>query len=295
MRDNPPLRRQAMQGFGGNIRVFRQAVWNMAGDLMNAPLGPAGLAGAGFGVLAELFNRHFGVKDLNDLDLKDFDITDLKTDNIKKIQLSKEDIAKLKSEMQGSRDKDAEPVVGDLRPSFFSLGTNADTETKEQALMEKVRFAKFNHVEEGFGEGTQNPLYLANKKWDREVRYVNNYVPVPTYIEPDYVPRVYPTPDVYQEIPVRTRTGEYQTLLLRDISNNTARLQPVNSVGTMRIGVPLARINQPNTDYRRYRATQQSYFPPQGTSEKSLPPSLGPVGLMMNTGIWQTGISSTSF
>ena len=50
------------------------------------------------------------------------------------------------------------------------LGTNADTETPDQALRERKQFARYRKVQPGYGNGRNNPLYLQNQAWDRDVR-----------------------------------------------------------------------------------------------------------------------------
>jgi hypothetical protein len=94
----------------------------------------------------------------------------------RKIDLTDEERSLLEEELKGKtdvkeiQDVDNEAVSGELRPSFTQTGTNEDRETPEEALRERLQFASLSHVKPGFGNGSNNPLYLRNVRWDRDVR-----------------------------------------------------------------------------------------------------------------------------
>jgi hypothetical protein len=92
------------------------------------------------------------------------------------IDLTDEERLEIERQIEGRgdlkqiQDVDNEAAENDLRPTFTQTGLNEDRETPEQALAERLQFSSFGHVKPGFGGGSNNPLYLKNLKWDRDVR-----------------------------------------------------------------------------------------------------------------------------
>ena len=225
-----------------------------------------------------------------------------------KIGLTTEERARLQQETVGDvkaiQDLDNEKGEGDLRPSFFELGTEADTETPEQAEKERIKFAMFNHVDEGYGGGTHNPIYQQNKMWDAKVRIVDNPFPKTDLITPDQLAYYMSPTTSIKPYSVSYKHGGGRLsdqMLLRDIYKTAAKLHPCNAVGTQKFDIPLTNQNAATTNYRDFQRTNFVEFPSEGTTRGQANYNvLGPqessyAGMSFSTGIWQTGISSTSF
>lgn len=180
----------------------------------------------------------------------------------------------------GTRDRRAQ----DLRPSFIQLGTNADTETPEEAIAERLKFASFNYVPPGHGAASDNVIAQANRIWDTQIRYTE---PIQTANYTRYTPQTFagtfrpsagmsanPTYTNPMSLHMLKRSmtaeGAPHNMLLRDIHNNNAHFQPTAGLNRMNPSIPLSNIRPTTVDYDGYYLTDQVSNPPEGTARRSV-------------------------
>jgi hypothetical protein len=196
-----------------------------------------------------------------------------------------------------------DPGSGDLRPTFQQLGTEEDTESKEEKLDEQLAFATFGYVFGGSGNGQDNPLYLQNKAFDNLVRFVNNYIPAVDRLSENQMRMFQKTPDqvcktsVVQVDPSVARMRKPPT----DWTMVNAFSQPAplrNGIDTWDLenpNVPLSRVAPPSTKFAEFKQTNQVENPVEGTSTMAVPRGLysnpqTQAGMSRSTG-WTTGKS----
>jgi len=199
-------------------------------------------------------------------------------------------------------DQADDPAVGDLRPSFKILGTDEDTETSEQAITEQFKFANYMHVEEGHGNGPNNPLYLQNKTWDNMVRFVNNFMPAVdriTELEECSIrlpPQKTPLKSVAyaKKVNRKLKNGD-PDLLFKNAYIQPAIMRPDN-LYTMNLenpNIPFNNVNEPTTDFAEFKQTSNLFYPTAGTNRPSMPRTTysnpkSAAGLKFNTDRYST-------
>ena len=174
----------------------------------------------------------------------------------------------------------ADPKVGDLRPSFKILGTDEDTETSQQAIMEQFKFANYRHVEEGHGNGANNQLYLQNKAWDNMVRFVNNFVPAVDRLSKLEECSLQSRPS---NMPLKAVVGAKKInrkfpngdpdLLLKNAYIQPAVARPDNlfTFNLENPNIPFSNVNPPTTDFAEFKQTNNRLYPVGGTVRPSMP------------------------
>lgn len=175
-----------------------------------------------------------------------------------------------------------DPGTGDLRPTFQLLGTDEDTETKEEKLDEQLKFATFGYVLEGSGNGKDNPLYLQNKAWDNLVRFVNNYVPAVDRLSANQMRSFQTLPEQICKASVL----EVNPSVARDRRPpaDWGMVDAFEQPAVMRNGldtwdledpnIPLARVAPPTTNFAGFKATNQVENPVEGTRSRAVPRGL---------------------
>jgi len=174
---------------------------------------------------------------------------------------------------------DDDPTVGDLRPTFELLGTEADTETPEEAIAEQFKFASFRHVPEGHGNGPKNPLYLQQKAWDNMVRFVNNFVPAVDRLSRekmvmfDKPNEMIPKESVVAVNPsVRNDANPPKDWTMGDAFIQPAVMRPgIDTWNLTNPNVPLSNVVPPTTDFADFKRTDQVINPVAGTMTRAVP------------------------
>ena len=229
------------------------------------------------------------------------------------------------------RNADTEPIVKQLRPTFFELGTNADTETPQQALTERIQFAMFPHVVSGHGNGAANPIHKMNKI-DEQKRFSDTY--------PSNYNAMYSTPEVTEYTTLNTdgnlvrfippqqlayfstdagKTKQFNlpnmgknSMLLQDIHNNAAYLNDANGLSGVTMNIPLTNLvpsgrfvnGRPVSNFREFYQSNYVTDPPEGTTKDHMPmslrrdvvmPEMYASGRSFPVGYWRTGVSPYSY
>jgi hypothetical protein len=208
-----------------------------------------------------------------------------------RIRLTEEERKQLQEESEDIKpiqDVDQEKRVGDLRPTFITLGTDIAKQSLEDAQKEKIKFAKFNYVR---GVRKQGEVARQYADWENEVRYTD-FLPAPSTT-------VLSSPQIEYYItdpvgnPGSISAGQYY-LLGKNFANkvettmkniyDTPRhidpaqsqwqapsfmdmVKPANSNTGHKLNIPLARQFPPNMNYKQFQTTgNQVIYPPEGTA-----------------------------
>lgn len=173
-----------------------------------------------------------------------------------------------------------DPAGGDLRPSFKVLGTDADTETPEQKVVEQFKFASFKHVAEGHGNGPNNPLYQQMKTWENMVRFVNNFVPAVDRLGAESLARTISSEDYSGTARPATRQrmraapqGDPNMLFVDQFPQKQPQPRP-DGLGTSSLEHPtiaMSNVWAPTTDFAEFKETNARDNPVAGTSDPSMP------------------------
>jgi hypothetical protein len=169
--------------------------------------------------------------------------------------------------------------VQDLRPTFKQLGTDADKETPAESMRERMKFALFDHIQPGYGAPRGDTLRGMNERFN-QMRYDT---PINANLYPQLnagqLLNIKPTYDSspanvnpMQMAFLRQRSAIENSLLLRDIHNNSANLLPAVGLNNVSPSIGMARTTPPDTSYSAYRMTNQVIYPPQGTARPVVPP-----------------------
>jgi len=164
----------------------------------------------------------------------------------------------------------------DLRPTFNLLGTDADTETPDEAVAEQMRFAAFSHVKPGHGNGPENPLYLSMERWKNMVRFVNNFA-APTdhlsdagvrllEVKPGYVSRT-------SLLDAKRPVGTDPNFGLVDSINQPSFMRSDNLgvFNNEHPNVPVSLVHKTTTDEAEFRRENNLIYPVGGTDHRSVP------------------------
>jgi hypothetical protein len=169
--------------------------------------------------------------------------------------------------------------VQDLRPTFKQLGTDVDKLTPPEEMRERMKFALFDHIQPGYGAPRGDTLRGMNERFN-QMRYDT---PINTNLYPQLnagqLLNIKPTYDSspanvnpMQMAFLRQRSAVENSLLLRDIHNNSANLLPAVGLNNVSPSIGMARTTPPDTSYSAYRMTNQVIYPPQGTARPVVPP-----------------------
>jgi hypothetical protein len=173
-----------------------------------------------------------------------------------------------------------DPAVGDLRPSFKQLGTDADTETPEQKVVEQFKFASFKHVAEGHGNGPNNPLYQQMKTWENMVRFVNNFIPAVDRLGAASVLRDTSSEDYARSArptlrrKIRKEPQGDPDMLFVDQFPQKQPLPRPGALGTSSLEHPtiaMSNVYPPTDDYAEFKKTNARDYPVAGTSDPRQP------------------------
>jgi hypothetical protein len=226
-----------------------------------------------------------------------------------RIEITPEERTTIEQEAKGDvkiiQDKDQEARVLELRPEFVSLGTNADTETPEQALKEQIQFAAFNHVEKEPGE-----LANMNRDFDENVRYAEPLLKAPSTNTLDLERLLFYTNNYGSTMRGATSLTKYGSFLntrkvdeaLNDVNAPAATLSPYSQVvkptmsanASYKLNIPIANVAPPTTNFRRFdQVGNQVYNPPHGKApyvplrlgDTAVPPPSRPTGVITINGI----------
>ena len=197
-----------------------------------------------------------------------------------RIEITPEERATIEQEARGDikiiQDKDQEARVLELRPEFVSLGTNADTETPEQALKEQIQFAAFNHVKKEPGT-----LADMNRDFDENVRYAEPLLKAPRTDTLDLERLLFYTNNHSSAMRGATSLIKYGSFLntpkvdesLNDINAPAATQRPylrvvkpsMSTNASYKLNIPIANVAPPSTNFRRFdQVGNQVYNPPHG-------------------------------
>ena len=133
------------------------------------------------------------------------------------------------------------------------------------------------------------------------MRFVENPFPKTDLISPEQLAYFMPPVGSNKRYSMTVGRGLRTGLGLQPVDQISSRFHPATANSTAKMNVPLANIYPTRTDPREFERTNFLKNPPEGTMQGQakhtiLRPqgNLAP-GLSFSTGIYQTGISPTSF